>query len=69
MDNIKLFAKNERELETLIQNVRIYNQDLGIGFGIEKCTTLAMKSEKRHSSEEIELPNQERIRTLGEREM
>ena len=30
MDDIKLFAKNERELETLIHTVRIYNQDIGI---------------------------------------
>ena len=27
MDNIKLFAKNEKELETLIYTVRIYSQD------------------------------------------
>ena len=27
MDDIKLCAKNEKELETLIQAVRIYNQD------------------------------------------
>ena len=28
MDDIKLFAKNEKELETLIQTVRIYSQDM-----------------------------------------
>ena len=48
MDDIKLFAKNEKELETQIQAVRIYNQDIGMKFGIEKCDTLIMKSEKRH---------------------
>ena len=36
MDNIKLFAKNEKELETLIHAVRIYSQDIGMEFGIEK---------------------------------
>ena len=36
MDNIKLFAKNERESETLIQAVKIYCQEIGIEFGIEK---------------------------------
>ena len=29
MDDIKLFAKNERELETLLHAVRIYSQDIG----------------------------------------
>ena len=28
MDNIKLFAKNEKELETFIQTVNIYSQDI-----------------------------------------
>ena len=36
MVGIKLFAKNEKELETLIHAVRIYSQDIGIEFGIEK---------------------------------
>ena len=35
MNDIKLFAKYEKELETLIQTVRIYSQDIGIGFGKE----------------------------------
>ena len=68
MDDIKLFAKNKRELETLIQTVRIYSQDIGMEFGKEKCAMLVMKSGKRHMTEGIELPNQEKIRTLGEKE-
>ena len=68
MDDIKLFAKNERELETQIKTIRIYSQDIGIEFRIEKCAVLIMKSGKRQMTEEIELLNQERIRTLGEKE-
>ena len=34
MYDIKLFAKNEKELETLIHAVRIYSQDIGMEFGI-----------------------------------
>ena len=36
MDYIKLFAKNEKELETLIHAVRIYSQNLGMEFNIKK---------------------------------
>ena len=32
----KLFAKNEKELETLLYAVRIYSQDIGMEFDIEK---------------------------------
>ena len=34
--DIKLFAKNKNETETLIQVVRIYSVDTGMEFGIEK---------------------------------
>ena len=36
MDDIKLFAKNEKELENLIHTIRICSQDIGMEFGIEK---------------------------------
>ena len=68
MDDIKLFAKNEKELENLIHTVWIYSQDIGMEFGIEKCALLVMKSGKRHLTDGIELPNQDKIRTLVENE-
>ena len=68
MDDIKLFAKNEKELETLMHAVRIYSQDIGMEFGIEKCAMLVMKSGKGHMSDGMKLPNHGKIRTLGENE-
>ena len=47
-DNIKLFAKNEKELETHIQAVRKYSEDMRMKYGMEKCAMLIMKSGKRH---------------------
>ena len=35
MDDIKLFAKNGKELETQIHGVRIYSQDIGMEFDIK----------------------------------
>ena len=65
MDDIKLFAKTEKELETLIQVVRIYSQDIGMEFDIEKYAMLVKKNEKRYITEGIELL---KIRTLREEE-
>ena len=65
MDDIKLFAKNEKELGTVIHAVRIYNQNIGKEFSIEKCAMLAMKSGKRYLTDGMELPNQDKIRTFG----
>ena len=68
MGDIKFFDKNEKELETLIQIVRIYSQDIGMDFGIEKYAMLVMKSGERHLTERMEQPNQDKIRTLGKKE-
>ena len=67
MKAIKIFAKNEKEVETLIQTVKIYNQDIGIQFGIEKYTMLVKKKGGKEK-QQIELPNQENIWMLREKE-
>ena len=68
MDDIKLFTKNEKELETLIQTLRMYSQDIGMEFSMGKCAMLVMKRGKQHMTEGVELPNQVVIRTLGVKE-
>ena len=67
-DNFKLFAKNEKESETLIQAVRICSQNIRMDFGLQKCAMLIMRSRKRQMTEGIELLNQEKIRPFGEKE-
>ena len=68
MDDIKQFAKNWKELETLILAVMIYSDDIWMKFGIGKYTVLIIKGGKRQMTKGIELPNQGNIRTLGEKE-
>ena len=46
MDDIKLCAKNEKELELLIHTVRIYSRNIGMELGIGKCAMLVMKTDK-----------------------
>ena len=52
----KLFTKNVKEMETLIQTVRINNDDMGMECGSEKYAMLIMKNGKQYSTEEMELP-------------
>ena len=68
LDDIKLFVKDEKELETLIHAVRIYSQYIEMEYGIEKCAMLVMKSGKRHLTDGMELPSQDKITTLGVKE-
>ena len=47
MFDVKLFTKNEKELETLIQTIRIYSQDIRREIGIEKCAIQISENEKK----------------------
>ena len=40
INDIKISAKNEKELESMIQTIRLYSQNIGMEFGIEKCAML-----------------------------
>ena len=67
--------KNEKELETLMQTMRIYSQNIEMKFNIEKCAILRMKSGKnklqgewnfliRKESEPLE--RKKRLQLLGD---
>ena len=68
MDDIKNFSKNEKELETMVQTIRIYSQDIGMEFRIEKCAMLVIKKGERKLMDGIQLPNQDTIKSLDENE-
>ena len=46
MDDLKLYSKSEKTLDSLIQTVRIFSEDIGMQFGIDKCAVLVMKKGK-----------------------
>ena len=50
MDDIKIFAKNEKEQEILIETIRRYSYDIRMRFGNEKCAMLIIKSGKRETT-------------------
>ena len=37
IDDIKLYAKNEREIDSLIHLTRVFSDDIGMSFGLSKC--------------------------------
>ena len=45
MDDMTLFVKKEKELEILIQGMRIYSQNIEIEFSTEKCAMLKWEAE------------------------
>ena len=57
MDDLKLYASNAKSLESLIQTVHVFSNDIGMEFGVEKCAVLTMKKGKMANSDGIALPN------------
>ena len=46
MDDLKLYAKNEKGLESLVQTVWIFSDDISMEFGIDICATLVLNRGK-----------------------
>lgn len=61
MDDIKLFAKSENQIDSLVKTVHECSQDMGMKFGISKCAVLTMKRGKRAHCRGIKLPTEEVI--------
>ena len=68
MDDLKLYSKSEKALDCLIQTTRIFSEDIGMQFGIDKCAMLVMKKGKIVKSDGIQLPNGKVVISLEEGE-
>ena len=64
IDDLKIFAKSEREINGLISTVQILSNDIGMEFGIKKFGVLVLKRGTVVSSEGVEIPDGERIKEV-----
>ena len=68
MDDLKLCSRNEKGLDSLVQTVCVFSEDIGMEFGKEKCAMLVMEKGKIVKSVGIELPGGKVIKSLQEGE-
>ena len=68
IDDLKLYSRSEKGLDSLVQTVRVFSEDIGMEFDIEKCATLVMEKGKTAKSVGIELPDGKVIKSLQEGE-
>ena len=68
MDDLKLFAKNEDQMDSLVNTVRIFSEDIKMEFGLSKCGVLIMKRGKVVKSEGIRMPNGMMMKNIEEGE-
>ena len=57
MNDLKLYGKNDREIESLAHAVRVFSEDIRTQFRIEKCAPIKLQRGKVKDTEEIMLPN------------
>ena len=56
MEDLKLYASNDNELESLVNEVKIYSDNIGMEFGLSKCAILSVVKGKRKTGSGLELP-------------
>ena len=68
MDDLKLYSRSEKGLDSLVQTVRVFSEDIGMKFGIGECAMLVMEKRKIVKPVGIELPDGKIIKSLQEGE-
>ena len=66
MDDIKLFGRGAKEIDTLVQTVKIVSGDIRMEFGIEKCALVNIQRGKVTRTEGIHLPDGNYIKDIDE---
>ena len=66
MDDLKLYAQNDGELEGLLKTVKAFSDDIGMEFGLDKCAKATFKRGKLVTSENIELSDDTIIKQLDQ---
>ena len=64
MDDLKLFGKNDHQIDSLVQTVFTFSEDTGMEFGLKKCGVVILKKRKLVRFDGIHLPNQEYMGSL-----
>ena len=67
MDDLKLYASNDRELDKLVVKVKDYSDDIGMEFGMSKCETVTIKRGKRLVGDGLKLPSGEVMKDVEDK--
>ena len=66
MDDLKLYGKNENQIDTLVNTVRVFSDDIRMEFGISKFAILIVKRGKVVKCDGIVKPGNEIMKGLEE---
>ena len=61
-----LYGTDERQIDSLINTVRVFSDDIRMGFGLKKCGVVVMKRGKVVKYDEVDLPDGRRMNSVEE---
>ena len=64
MDDLKLIAKSEEELQKQVQTVKNFSDDIHMEFGLEKCVKITFKRGKVTNSQNLVTDTNREIQEL-----
>ena len=62
---MKLYGKTKSDIESLISTVRIFSDNIGMRFGLQKCASIVLKRGKRVEDEGIHLVEDKMTEDVG----
>ena len=66
MDDLKLYGSDERQIDSLINTVRVLSDDIRMVFGLKKCGLVVMKRSKEVKYDGVDLPDGRRMKSVEE---
>ena len=66
MDDLKLFVKNEDQIDSLVNTVKIFSEDIKMEFGLPKCGVLIMKRGRVVKNEGISMSDGKMMKNIEE---
>ena len=67
IDDLKLYAKDDSELEWLMKIVKGFSDDIGIEFSLSKCAKATLKGGKLEKSDHARLDEETMIKVWSKR--
>ena len=64
MDDLKLFTKDDNDLEGLLKTVKKFSDDIGMSFGLDKCAEATFKRGKLTGTTSVQLDQNTVIKDL-----
>ena len=61
MDDLKIYACSDKEMESLVNTIRIFSEDISMEFGFEKCAKVSINKGKLVATENVKLPSGKEI--------